>query len=303
MDVSRGNKLIICPECSEPVRESDKWGCSSCGWNSAVTGGVLTAVRASDWNDPTLKSYFSNYDDLAEVDLKQAIVDEGYVRGLARNLVDRAGDVHGLSVCDLGSGKGFAARMLAAAGARVTAVDISAAYLKTLIGEANLQPILANAENLPFRHHFDLIVSTDVMEHVLNLGSFLFCVNRGLKVGGRFLVRVPYREDLITYSPHRGCPYRFVHLRTFNKGSLQDCLIQSGFKIRNVRLDGFFWGKPQPFWRRTASLVGAYTRIQKYAVSLGFPDQIVMRLNPLFLSPLMQPSMILADTEKIRDIE
>jgi SAM-dependent methyltransferase len=269
----------------------------------SLTDGVQTFVRSSDLMDPTLKSYFQNYDELAETDLKQAIVDEVFVKNLAQNLVDSAGEVSGNAVCDLGSGKGYAARMLASKGAKVTAVDISVAYLKTLAQEQNLRPVLANAENLPFRDHFDLLVSTDVMEHVLNLGSFLFCVNRALKMGGRFLVRVPYREDLLTYSPHLGCPYRFVHLRTFNRGSLKDCLVQSGFKVRKIWLDGFFWGKPKAVWFSKPKLGSFYSSVQRRATALGWSDANVTRLNPTVLSVFMQPSMIVADVEKILDLE
>ena len=303
MDSSKGKNLIICPECSNPFAEPEKLVCRSCGWESCLTENVQTFFRSSDWSDPTMKAYLANYDELAETDLEQAIVDEAFVKSLAKNLVDRVGEVSGRAVCDVGSGKGYAARMLVSRGAMVTTVDISAAYLKRFVGERNLQPILANAENLPFRDQFDLIVSTDVMEHVLNLGSFLFCINRALKMGGRFLVRVPYRENLLTYSPHSGCPYRFVHLRTFNKGSLKDCLMQSGFRVRKTWLDGFFWGKPQSFWFSRHMLGRIYGNLEKQAKAAGLTDAKVTRFNPTLLQIIMKPSMISVEVEKILDLE
>ena len=45
-------------------------------------------------------------------------------------LLELAGDVSGLAVCDLACGTGIAARALAAAGARVTGIDLSAALLE-----------------------------------------------------------------------------------------------------------------------------------------------------------------------------
>lgn len=295
--------MIICPECSNDLAEPRLDLCPSCGWKSSAKGGIKTFFRSSDLTDPTLVSYFENYDELAETDLKVPIVDESFVRNLAQNVVGKLGDVSGLSVGDVGSGKGFAARMLASRGAHVSAIDISAAYLQAMRAVKDLKPFLANAENLPFRNHFDVIVSTDVMEHVLNLGSFLYSVNRALKQRGRFIVRVPYREDLLTYSPHFGCPYRFVHLRTFNRGSLTDCLIQSGFKIKSIRLDGFFWGKAQPAWFSGLGLGRLYKRIQRYVTAWGVRESDVTLHSPLLLWFLMKPSMILADVEKVVDLE
>lgn len=178
--------MIICPECSSSLANLEDLRCLSCDWRSFLTENIPSFIKSSDLADATLSSYIANYDLIAEEDLKRAIVDVSFVKNLARNLAEKAGNISDRIVCDIGSGKGYAARMLAARGAKVTAVDISIPYLKTLLGEESIQPVLANAENLPFRDHFDLIVSTDVMEHVLNLGSFLFCVNRALKMGGVF---------------------------------------------------------------------------------------------------------------------
>jgi SAM-dependent methyltransferase len=295
--------LIICPDCSQELASLFVTRCGVCGWQTKAVDGIPAFFRSFDLSSPIARSYKKNYDDLAQEDLTQSIVDEQFINNLARNLVGGLGTVSGLDVCDVGSGKGFAVRLLVERGARsVTAVDITPNYLRTLTGIDGVQPVLANAETLPFQHQFDAIISTDVMEHVLNLGSFLYSVNRALKAGGRFVVRVPYREDLLTYSPHYGCPYDFVHLRTFNRGSLKDALIQSGFRVRSIRLDGFFWGRPQMFWQTYGEAVVAwYTKIRAFFTSRGLDDSNVTLYNPLLLRLLMMPSVLVADAEKVQE--
>lgn len=298
--------MIICPDCSSGLSGLFSHQCDSCGWKSSPLDGIPTFFPSSQANSPISQSYKTNYDILAEEDLSNSIVDERFVENLAKNLVKGVReDLSCQDMCDIGSGKGFAARLLVARGARsVVAIDIASSYLKTLTGIKRLQPVLANAEALPFQSQFDVIISTDVMEHVLNLGSFLYCINRALKPSGRFIVRVPYRENLLSYSPHFGCQYEFVHLRTFNMKSLNDCLEQSGFRVSGTRLDGFFWGKPQPFWG--SKLARNWKYYEKARVLskrwLGIEESDVTLFNPRILSLWMTPSMIVADAVKVKEL-
>ena len=174
-----------------------------------------------DLHDEVTRSYTENYDRIARDDLDAKVMDERYIENLATNFCEAVDLVPGAEVCDVGSGKGYLVRKLLARGAgSVTAVDISLPYLVRMVGQPGVSPVMANAEALPFAEHFDVIVATDVLEHVLNVGSFLYSLNRALRSGGRLYVRVPYRENLLSYSPQLGCPYRFVHLRTYDRPPL-----------------------------------------------------------------------------------
>jgi SAM-dependent methyltransferase len=185
---------------------------------------------------------------LAVKNLESSNIDRRFLRNQARNLTKYVGAFEGRLVCDVGIGQGFLCDEVLRLGAKhVTAVDVSHSYLKRFAGSSQVTPYLANAENLPFKEHFDILVSTDVMEHVLNVGSFLYCVNRALKRGGVAAIRVPYREPLLHYSPHMGYPYAFGHLRSFNKDILRIYMEQAGFSIQSFHLDGFSPGSPQPF--------------------------------------------------------
>jgi hypothetical protein len=78
------------------------------------------------------------------------------------------------------------------------------------MADSRFAPVLTNAGDLPFAEAFDIVTATDIMEHVLNVGSFISSLNGALVVGGDAYVRVPYPEDLLPYSPHLDCEYRFV---------------------------------------------------------------------------------------------
>ena len=112
----------------------------------------------------------------------------------ADRLLEAVGDVRGLAVCDVGVGKGMLLDRLLRGQPAFAHRRRSGAALPTPSRRARRrQLVLADAERLPFRAEFDVIVSSDVLEHVLNVGDFLVSVREALRPGGRFVVRVPHR--------------------------------------------------------------------------------------------------------------
>ena len=99
--------------------------------------------------------------------------------------------------------------------------------------------MLANAENMPLKDAFDLIVLTDILEHVLHPEKVMESVNKALKVGGRVIVRSPHKEDLSKYSADEGYEYEFGHLRTFDEESLSSLIAGAGLNLRTFHRDGF----------------------------------------------------------------
>ncbi|MBV8889989.1 MAG: class I SAM-dependent methyltransferase [Alphaproteobacteria bacterium] len=239
--------MLVCPACSAVL--SPALGCADCGWRGEHRDGLPVLLSAEERDDATARSYTANYDRIARDDLDANVMDERYIENLSANFCEAIELPPRAEICDIGSGKGFLVRRLLARGAaHVTAVDISLPYLARMVGEPGVSPVLANAESLPFVEHFDVIVATDVLEHVLNVGSFLYSANRALRPGGFFYVRVPYRENLLSYSPHLGCPYRFVHLRTYDRPLLRQALEEAGFAVERMWLDGYMTSAPRRMW-------------------------------------------------------
>jgi SAM-dependent methyltransferase len=296
--------MLICPECAQPLSESVHVECPKCGWHVAYREGIPVYLSQRELADPVVQQYFDNYDRIAADDVVKSIQDERYLHYQALNLAERVRDVDGREVCDVGCGKGFLARALLSRNpTRLTVVDIAVTYLRGLAPEPRLHPVIANAENLPFRGTFDVIVTTDVMEHVLNVGSFLYSVNRALKPNGRAYVRVPFRENLLGYSPFLGCPYRFVHLRSFNRGILRTYFREAGFAIERFHYDGFAFDVPRAVWsagRARRRLFAAFARLAKRG--LGDPFAITRSRHPA-VRVFLRPIEITTVARKVRELE
>lgn len=99
-------------------------------------------------------------------------------------------------------------------------VDISFDYLEIARAQG-IDAVFCRAEDLPYNDSvFDLIVATDVLEHVLDISEVTRSVTRVLKSGGYLVIRVPLEEDLTPYLS-ADSPYEFVHLRAFSESGLR----------------------------------------------------------------------------------
>lgn len=98
-------------------------------------------------------------------------------------------------------------------------VDISISYLEQA-KQKGINVILSKIEELPYPdNYFDVIVTTDVLEHVLDLNKCVNQIQRVLKPEGILLIRVPNEEDLQVYLDYD--QYKYVHLRRFDESGLR----------------------------------------------------------------------------------
>jgi len=263
----------------------------------------MVLLSTNDRQDQVFARYLDNYDRISLDDLDTPILDLRYVTHQAENLARLVGDVGEADVLDLGCGQGLLTRTLLARGARsVCAVDISTHYLAQIARDARVRPVCANAENLPFQDAFDIAVSTDVMEHVLNVGAFLYSLNRALRPGGRAYIRVPLKENLLGYAPQLGCRYRFVHLRTFDPPLMRAALTGAGFRVERFRIDGFNLGTPRRFWEGGRLRQQLYSRFQR-EVERRTADPTSVTTWPAWLaSVFMKPQELVVEATKEKKI-
>jgi SAM-dependent methyltransferase len=117
----------------------------------------------------------------------------------------RAEDVDDKDVLEVGCGMGTHASLLARAGARLTAIDLTEQAVemtKRRFELFNLQGQIerADAEHLPFRDaSFDMVWSWGVIHHSHSMEQCLSEISRVLRVGGRLLLMVYYRPSLVYY--------------------------------------------------------------------------------------------------------
>ena len=99
-------------------------------------------------------------------------------------------------------------------------MDISFGYLKEVENQG-IDVCFAQVEEMPYKPEtFDLVLATDILEHVLDLNTCCAQMLAVLKPGGRLIARVPYREDLSGYLAPEN-PYKYVHVRNFDEDSLR----------------------------------------------------------------------------------
>lgn len=98
-------------------------------------------------------------------------------------------------------------------------VDIALEYLDRTIHHG-IHVALAKLEALPYPDgSFDVVTTTDVLEHVMKFDDVTAEIVRVLKPGGHLVLRVPLEEDMKVYYDYN--QYDFVHLRRFDLWSLR----------------------------------------------------------------------------------
>ena len=129
------------------------------------------------------------------------------------------GDLSGKKLLEIGAGAGHQAVYFAQRGAKVMAIDISAASLRSVQELAlhnkinNIQLQHQNAEQLTFPDNtFDLIYINSTLMHVNHEKVFREC-SRVLKLGGKLVVVEPLRYNPFMMVYRLFSKYRYTHPR------------------------------------------------------------------------------------------
>jgi 2-polyprenyl-3-methyl-5-hydroxy-6-metoxy-1,4-benzoquinol methylase len=115
----------------------------------------------------------------------------------------------GDSVLDIGCGIGFVSDKLAQKAKNVTGVDIEEKNLsiaKNKFVKENLRFILADATQYDFKEKFDVVILSNVLEHIKNRIEFLEKIKN---LSNKFLIRVPMinRDWMTLYKKELGLWY------------------------------------------------------------------------------------------------
>lgn len=148
------------------------------------------------------------------------------------------GDTEHSIVLDIGSAQGDFTKKIKG---KKIAFDLSLNYLN-LAHKDGLLTVAGDAASLPFLDStIDVVVCSDVLEHVLYPEEVVSQIYRVLSPGGRLFLVVPWEENLSKYEIYEGI-YEFTHLRTFNDQIVKSLLRE--FKL--IRKKGII-PNPLPF--------------------------------------------------------
>lgn len=121
-------------------------------------------------------------------------------------------------ILDVGVGLG---RLLAKINQDVEKFGVDIDINQLVKSKDSINVCLSKVEEIPYIDElFDIIICTDVLEHVIDLNLAIKNIIDCLKLNGKLIIRVPFRENLSNYL-EPSYPYKFAHLRNFDENSLQ----------------------------------------------------------------------------------
>lgn len=171
--------------------------------------------------------YIDNYTDISNRHIKameKGIINPWAGEKLILSLENSTADTirkyikSGDKILDVGVGMGRLLEMIE--GVEKYGVDISIPYLKEA-AKKNIKVCCSMVEDLPYKKDFfDMVVCTDVLEHVLDLNLAIKNILNVLKPSGILIVRVPNNENMAQYLD-KDFPYDYCHLRKFDEYSLE----------------------------------------------------------------------------------
>lgn len=172
--------------------------------------------------------------------------------GVFVDLVKKLEDVR--SICDLGCGNGHISGRLAALGYHVTGVDASASGIQIA---QRAYPGVEFVNVLIDRHlslgQFDLVISSDVIEHLYRPSDLLEAAASQLKPGGQILLGTPYHgylKNLVLAATgkldaHFSALHNGGHIKFFSVKTLSKLVRAHGFDD----LSFTFYGRAPWLWK------------------------------------------------------
>jgi len=178
-----------------------------------------------DFIDKT-DDYIDNYEEISK-DWAQSHVDNKSFVSLETQAIFNCCDLlvqnyRPENVLDIGCGFGYVINNLKCK--NKFGVDISLNQLKYV--DYNVTKIRCYAKDIPLNNeYFDMIICTDLFEHVLEPYMLVLEIDRLLKKDGILLFACPWQQDLSVYESEEYKEnfknYKYLHLRSVNESDIK----------------------------------------------------------------------------------
>ncbi len=190
---------------------------------------MLTRRRLNSQNDAILNyiekgddDYVENYEEISQTFNPKVSLETQAILNCCELLIDNYAPPKERILADTGCGAGFVINPLRAK--EKVAVDISMNQLSRV--DETTTRIRANVEDLPLENdYFNIIICTDIFEHVQNEDLLVNEITRILKPGGLLLFACPWKQDLSVYDlpeyKAKFKQYKYVHLRSIDEETIE----------------------------------------------------------------------------------
>lgn len=161
----------------------------------------------------------------------------------------------GLKILDIGCGNGFTAFRLASLGFNVTGMDASEDGIRIAQEEYTwvrfeVASVYHNISSMA--NNFDVVISSEVIEHLFLPRALVENANTALKPGGMLIITTPYHGYLKNFALsifnkwdlHHTVDWEGGHIKFFSEKTLADLLNVSGFiniSFHNVGRIPWLW--------------------------------------------------------------
>ncbi|MFV8464657.1 methyltransferase domain-containing protein [Flavobacterium sp. LB1P62] len=147
---------------------------------------------------------------------------------------------------------------------------------------------------MPFENEsFDTVISTEVLEHVLNPDAYLMEVKRVLKPGGMFFFTVPFMMSLheVPHDYYRYTPYALEMI--FKRTGFTDIKIKpmGGYNAAMAQMIGlwvnmYLWGKKKKIMRVIVKPIIMYLSLKDKAPLNFNKSTMIVGLSGTVIKPL-----------------
>lgn len=185
----------------------------------------------------------------AEVGLKDR-TRSGWFNTASRELLPGVPIAPGMAVVDVGCGFGPYTSFCAQVGADVTFLDMQESQVTALqsrlsnIARGAVTGLTSDCNPIPLADECaDLVICTEVMEHVEDPDKLMGELNRIARPGATCLLSVPdsRSEKLMEHVAHRSYFQKPNHIRVFSAESFQRLVVGEGLQIQRHDTIGAFW--------------------------------------------------------------
>lgn len=148
------------------------------------------------------------------------------------------------TILDVGCGAGTVSLYLANKGASIVGIDISRKAIDSCKKSARIlklkdktQFICNTIEKIKFRRKFDVIICSEIIEHIPKDKAFLKRIHKLLKKNGLLILSTPsINAPLYKVGLAQNFDKRVGHIRRYSKEQISDLVKKSGFRIEEVKL-------------------------------------------------------------------